>query len=49
LIGGRKADGEGGSIINISSVGSLPPTATDLPHAMAKAALNALTLGLAGV
>ena len=49
LIGGRMADGDGGSIINVSSVGSLRPTATDLPYAMAKAALNALTLGLAGV
>ena len=49
LIGERMAGGEGGSIINVSSVGSLRPTATDLPYAMAKAALNALTLGLAGV
>lgn len=49
LIGARMAGDEGGSIINVSSVGSLRPTATDLPYAMAKAALNALTLGLAGV
>ena len=49
LIGERMAAGDGGSIINVSSVGSLRPTATDLPYAMAKAALNALTLGLAGV
>ncbi len=49
LIGTRMASGEGGSIINVSSVGSWRPTATDLPYAMAKAALNALTLGLAGV
>jgi NAD(P)-dependent dehydrogenase (short-subunit alcohol dehydrogenase family) len=48
LIGARMAEGEGGSIINISSVGSLRPTVNDLPYAMAKAALNALTLGLAG-
>jgi NAD(P)-dependent dehydrogenase (short-subunit alcohol dehydrogenase family) len=48
LIGQRMADGEGGSIINVSSVGSWRPTTTDLPYAMAKAALNALTLGLAG-
>jgi hypothetical protein len=47
-IGERMAQGDGGSIINISSVGSLRPTVTDLPYAMAKAALNALTLGLAG-
>jgi len=47
-IGERMASGDGGSIINISSVGSQRPTTTDLPYAMAKAALNALTLGLAG-
>lgn len=48
LIGSRMAEGEGGSIINVSTGGSLRPDATDLPYAMAKAALNALTLGLAG-
>jgi NAD(P)-dependent dehydrogenase (short-subunit alcohol dehydrogenase family) len=48
LVGSRMAEGCGGSIINVSSVGSLRPTAGDLPYAMAKAALNALTLGLAG-
>jgi len=47
-IGERMAQGAGGSIINVSSVGSLRPTVTDLPYAMAKASLNALTLGLAG-
>jgi hypothetical protein len=48
LIGERMARDDGGSIINVSSVSSWRPTATDLPYAMAKAALNALTLGLAG-
>jgi NAD(P)-dependent dehydrogenase (short-subunit alcohol dehydrogenase family) len=48
LIGTRMADGEGGSIINVTTAGSLRPNADDLPYAMAKAALNALTLGLAG-
>ncbi|MBF6557334.1 MAG: glucose 1-dehydrogenase [Acidimicrobiales bacterium] len=48
LIGSRMAQGDGGSIVNVSTVGSLRPTADDLPYAMAKAALNALTLGLAG-
>ena len=42
LVGDRMAQGDGGSIINVSSVGSWRPTATDLPYAMAKAALNAL-------
>jgi NAD(P)-dependent dehydrogenase (short-subunit alcohol dehydrogenase family) len=48
LMGTRMAAGDGGSIINISSVGSWRPTPVDLPYAMAKAALNALTLALAG-
>ena len=48
LIGTRMSEGDGGSIINVSTAGSLRPNATDLPYAMAKAALNALTLGLAG-
>jgi NAD(P)-dependent dehydrogenase (short-subunit alcohol dehydrogenase family) len=48
LMGERMARDEGGSIINISSVGSWRPSPVDLPYSMAKAALNALTLGLAG-
>src|SRR5438105_340309 len=48
LFGSRMAEGDGGSIINVTTAGSLRPDATDLPYAMAKAALNALTLGLAG-
>jgi NAD(P)-dependent dehydrogenase (short-subunit alcohol dehydrogenase family) len=48
LFGERMAGAEGGSIINISSVGSWRPTAIDLPYAMAKAAVNAMTLALAG-
>jgi NAD(P)-dependent dehydrogenase (short-subunit alcohol dehydrogenase family) len=48
LIGERMAAGAGGSIINVSTAGSLRPTAVELPYAMAKAGLNALTLGLAG-
>lgn len=48
LLGTRMAAGDGGSIINISTAGSLRPDASDLPYAMAKAGLNALTLALAG-
>lgn len=48
LVGTRMHAGDGGSIINVSTAGSLRPDAHDLPYAMAKAALNALTLGLAG-
>ncbi|HVV75357.1 MAG TPA: glucose 1-dehydrogenase [Mycobacteriales bacterium] len=46
--GERMANADGGSIINVSTAGSLRPTAVELPYAMAKAGLNALTLGLAG-
>jgi NAD(P)-dependent dehydrogenase (short-subunit alcohol dehydrogenase family) len=48
LIGTRMAEGDGGSIINVTTAGSLRPGSDDLPYAMAKAGLNALTLGLAG-
>ena len=48
LFGERMADGDGGSIINITTAGTLRPDTADLPYAMAKAGLNALTLALAG-
>jgi NAD(P)-dependent dehydrogenase (short-subunit alcohol dehydrogenase family) len=48
LFGSRMHEADGGSIINVSSVASWRPGAGELPYAMAKAALNALTLGLAG-
>ncbi|MHB8465971.1 MAG: SDR family NAD(P)-dependent oxidoreductase [Acidimicrobiales bacterium] len=48
LFGTRMNDGDGGSIINVTTAGSLRPTAGELPYAMAKAGLNALTLALAG-
>jgi NAD(P)-dependent dehydrogenase (short-subunit alcohol dehydrogenase family) len=48
LVGTRMNEGDGGSIINVTSAGSLRPTSFELPYAMAKAGLNALTLGLAG-
>jgi NAD(P)-dependent dehydrogenase (short-subunit alcohol dehydrogenase family) len=48
LIGERMAEADGGSIINISSIGSRRPNTIDLPYGMAKAAMNALTIGLAG-
>ena len=43
LIGQRMADGEGGSIINVSSTASIRPGADVIPYAAAKAALNAMT------
>jgi NAD(P)-dependent dehydrogenase (short-subunit alcohol dehydrogenase family) len=47
LIGERMAAGEGGSIINLSSTGSVRPTADIVPYAAAKAGVNAMTIGLA--
>ena len=43
LVGSRMAQGSGGSIINVSSVGSLIPRASYGAYAGAKAALNAIT------
>jgi NAD(P)-dependent dehydrogenase (short-subunit alcohol dehydrogenase family) len=40
-------DGGGGSIINISTVGSLRPTGSIIPYAAAKAGLNAMTVAFA--
>ena len=48
MFGDRMAKAYGGSIINVSTAGSLRPGIDDLPYAMAKAGLNALTLALAG-
>jgi len=47
LVGTRMAAGEGGSIINVSSIAAVQPTPIELPYAAAKAGLNALTIGLA--
>jgi NAD(P)-dependent dehydrogenase (short-subunit alcohol dehydrogenase family) len=47
LIGARMAADRGGSIINISTIGSLRPSPTELVYTCAKAGLNALTIGLA--
>ncbi|HUJ66048.1 MAG TPA: glucose 1-dehydrogenase [Acidimicrobiales bacterium] len=48
LIGSRMNEGQGGSIINVTTAGSLRPGTHELPYTMAKAGLNALTLALAG-
>ena len=47
LIGERMAAAGGGSIINVSSSGSIRPTGRIIPYAGAKAALNAMSEGLA--
>lgn len=46
-VGARMAAADGGSIINVSTIGSLRPGADELVYACAKAGLNALTIGLA--
>jgi len=47
LVAPRMAAGDGGSIINISSVAAIRPTPTELPYAAAKSALDVLTVGFA--
>lgn len=47
LIGTRMAEGDGGSIINVSSGGSIRPRPNIIPYAASKAGLNALTIGFA--
>lgn len=47
LIGTRMAAGDGGAILNISSMEASRPSANSVPYAAAKAGLNALTKGLA--
>ncbi|MEM1248111.1 MAG: glucose 1-dehydrogenase [Acidobacteriota bacterium] len=47
LVGARMARGDGGSIINVSSIAAVQPGGHELPYAMAKAGLNAMTVGLA--
>ena len=47
LAGTYMAAHDGGSIINIGTVGSLVASVDELPYACAKAGLNALTVGLA--
>ncbi len=47
VVGTKMAEGDGGSIINISSTGAINPRAGIIPYAGAKAALNAMTVGFA--
>ena len=47
LVGSRMQAGSGGSIINISSTGSIRPTPSTAPYAAAKAGLNAITVAFA--
>ncbi|HVX19096.1 MAG TPA: glucose 1-dehydrogenase [Acidimicrobiales bacterium] len=47
LVGERMAAGDGGRIVNISSLAAVHPGRNDIPYAAAKAGLNNLTAGLA--
>jgi len=47
LAGTKMVESGGGSIINISSVGSIHPSPTIIPYAAAKAGLNAMTIAFA--
>lgn len=47
LVGSRMAEGDGGSIINVSSIAAVAPTPHELVYAGAKAALDAMTAGMA--
>jgi NAD(P)-dependent dehydrogenase (short-subunit alcohol dehydrogenase family) len=47
LVGTRMMEGEGGSVIMISSGASLNPSSNVIPYAAAKAGLNAMTVGFA--
>jgi NAD(P)-dependent dehydrogenase (short-subunit alcohol dehydrogenase family) len=47
LVGKRMYEAGSGSIINVSTIGSLLASVAELPYACAKAGLNAFTVGLA--
>jgi NAD(P)-dependent dehydrogenase (short-subunit alcohol dehydrogenase family) len=47
LVGERMVAGDGGSIINVSSIAAVRPTPGEVVYAGAKAALNNLTIALA--
>jgi NAD(P)-dependent dehydrogenase (short-subunit alcohol dehydrogenase family) len=47
LVGARMAEGEGGSIVNISSAGAEWPRPDVIPYAAAKAGLNNMTIAFA--
>jgi NAD(P)-dependent dehydrogenase (short-subunit alcohol dehydrogenase family) len=47
LTGARMAAGDGGSIINVTSIAAVSPSPAELPYGAAKAGLSALTIGFA--
>ncbi len=46
LLGSRMAEGQGGSIINVSTVAAVSPSPAEVPYGAAKAGLNNLTIAL---
>jgi NAD(P)-dependent dehydrogenase (short-subunit alcohol dehydrogenase family) len=48
IVGTRMMEGNGGSIINVSSIASDRPSPAEVPYGAAKAGVNNLTRGLAG-
>ncbi len=49
VVGNRMNEGDGGSIINVSTVAAVSPSPIEIPYGAAKAGLNNLTLSLARV
>src|SRR5207253_4435058 len=47
LVGTRMVQDGGGSVVNVSSIGSLRPYGGIVPYAAAKAGVNTMTVGLA--
>lgn len=47
LVGTRMSEGDGGAIVNVSSVAAVRPSPREIPYAAAKAGLNTLTDGMA--
>ena len=47
IVGTRMMEGDGGSIVNVSSTASVAPSWIEAPYAAAKAGLNNLTLSMA--
>src|SRR5205823_8330175 len=47
IVGTRMVEQGGGSIVNVSSIGSLRPAPGIVPYAAAKAGLNTMTVGFA--
>ncbi|NNL67518.1 MAG: SDR family oxidoreductase [Myxococcales bacterium] len=47
LVGARMIEGDGGSILNVSSTAAVMPTPIEIPYGAAKAGVHNLTMGLA--